>query len=130
MHRATDARTDLCDTTKGKAMLSLPQRVFQSICRDKTSVLSLPRFSLNKLAGLLLMTGVFSVATPPPVGGANTFWLPITDADRAMNAPVVEKDAGVEALFWRVAVLDYTRGQEGGGDREKKVRSKASIRGA
>jgi hypothetical protein len=70
------------------------------------------------------MTGVFSVATPPPVGGPNTFWLPITDADRAMNAPVVEKDAGVEALFWRVAVLDYTRGQDVERELRKYVRLK------
>jgi hypothetical protein len=36
----------------------------------------------------------------------DTAWLPITDAERNMKAPVVDKDAGVEALFWRVHVRD------------------------
>jgi Domain of Unknown Function with PDB structure (DUF3857)/Transglutaminase-like superfamily len=33
-------------------------------------------------------------------------WLPVTDEQRNMKAPMVEKDAGVEALFWNVHVLD------------------------
>jgi hypothetical protein len=37
-------------------------------------------------------------------------WLPITDAERNMKAPMVEKDAGVEALFWRVHVRDELMG--------------------
>jgi hypothetical protein len=28
-------------------------------------------------------------------------WLPITDADRNLKAPQVDKNAGVEAIFWR-----------------------------
>src|ERR1700683_4500374 len=40
-------------------------------------------------------------------------WLPVTDAERNMKSPVVEKDAGVEALFWRVHVRDeFMSGQE------------------
>src|SRR5271154_3309295 len=40
-------------------------------------------------------------------------WLPVTDAERSMKSPVVEKDAGVEALFWRVHVRDeFMSGQE------------------
>src|SRR5882724_3417019 len=39
-------------------------------------------------------------------------WLPITDAERAMKAPMVEKDAGVEALFWRVHLRDELMGQD------------------
>ncbi|MGD0299958.1 MAG: DUF3857 domain-containing protein [Bryobacteraceae bacterium] len=39
-------------------------------------------------------------------------WLPITDAERNMKAPVVEKDAGVEAIFWRVHVRDEFLGQD------------------
>jgi hypothetical protein len=34
----------------------------------------------------------------------------VTDAERNMTAPVVEKDAGVEALFWRVHVRDELMG--------------------
>jgi hypothetical protein len=37
-------------------------------------------------------------------------WLPVTDAERAMKTPVVDKDAGVEALFWRVHVRDELAG--------------------
>jgi Domain of Unknown Function with PDB structure (DUF3857) len=43
--------------------------------------------------------------TPIDVG-----WLPVTDAQRNMKAPVVEKDAGVEALFWNVHVRDEIMG--------------------
>jgi len=32
--------------------------------------------------------------------------LPVSDAELAMKTPQVDKDAGVEALFWRVHVLD------------------------
>jgi hypothetical protein len=44
--------------------------------------------------------------------GINVAWLPITDAERSMKAPLVEKDAGVEALFWRVHVVDEIQGQD------------------
>jgi hypothetical protein len=37
-------------------------------------------------------------------------WLPVTDQERQSNAPLVDKDAGVEALFWRVHVTDETLG--------------------
>src|SRR5580704_10272690 len=43
-------------------------------------------------------------------GAIDTAWLPITDAERNMKAPVVDKDAGVEALFWRVHVRDEVVG--------------------
>nr|MDP9115237.1 DUF3857 domain-containing protein [Acidobacteriota bacterium] len=33
-------------------------------------------------------------------------WLPITDADRQLKAPVVDKDAGAEVLEWRVHIVD------------------------
>src|SRR5437870_9157486 len=33
-------------------------------------------------------------------------WLPITDADRQLKSPNVEKDAGAEILLWRVHVVD------------------------
>jgi hypothetical protein len=34
-------------------------------------------------------------------------WLPVSDAELRMKTPQVEKDAGVEALFWRVHVMDH-----------------------
>ena len=39
-------------------------------------------------------------------------WLPITDAERQQKAPLVDKDAGVEALMWRVHVVDEFVGQD------------------
>jgi hypothetical protein len=43
-------------------------------------------------------------------------WLPVSDAEVAMKTPQVEKDAGVEALFWYVHILD---GGDGGSGRER-----------
>ncbi len=58
------------------------------------------------LIPLLLSTPLVSLAdTPIDVG-----WLPVTEAQRNMKAPVVEKDAGVEALFWNVHVRDEIMG--------------------
>lgn len=37
-------------------------------------------------------------------------WLPVTEAEMKMKAPVVDKNAGVEALFWRVHVRDEVVG--------------------
>lgn len=37
-------------------------------------------------------------------------WLPISDEERALKAPRVEKDAGAEVLLWRVRVVDEVLG--------------------
>jgi hypothetical protein len=42
--------------------------------------------------------------TPPP--GEFVQWLPITDSERQMKGPLVDKDAGAEILLWRVHVVD------------------------
>lgn len=39
-------------------------------------------------------------------------WPPVSDADRAQHAPMVEKDAGAEILQWRVHVVDEFTGQD------------------
>ena len=44
--------------------------------------------------------------------GVDTAWAPVTDAELKMASPVVDKDAGVEALFWRVHVTDERLGEE------------------
>jgi hypothetical protein len=41
-----------------------------------------------------------------------SFWAPITDAERNLTSPVVDKSAGVEALFWRVHVIDQASGSD------------------
>jgi len=43
---------------------------------------------------------------PPEFRG----WLPISDEERQMKSPIVEKDAGAEVLFWRVHVVDELLG--------------------
>jgi hypothetical protein len=60
------------------------------------------------LIPLFLSSALVSLGeTPIDVG-----WLPVTDAQRNMKAPVVEKDAGVEALFWNVHLRDEIMGGE------------------
>lgn len=41
---------------------------------------------------------------------ANAFWLPVTEEERQSKSPIVDKDAGLEALFSRVFVADEFRG--------------------
>jgi len=67
---------------------------------------------LHKLAILLLCLSAsprFYGDTQIPIDVA---WLPVTDAERNMKTPLVEKDAGVEALFWRVHVRDELLGSQ------------------
>ena len=42
--------------------------------------------------------------------GIDSSWLPVSGAERELKAPLVEPDAGVEAIFWRVHVLDDVLG--------------------
>jgi len=58
----------------------------------------------NCLVILLLAAGTWTpLAQSAEIDSA---WLPVTDGERNMKAPVVDKNAGVEALFWRVHVRD------------------------
>ena len=45
---------------------------------------------------------------------SNSFWEPVTDADRQLKAPLVDKQAGVEAIFWKVHVEDQVLGGRDG----------------
>ena len=67
---------------------------------------------------LLLLTGLLAL-TVPRAGVAQqktmapsefVAWLPVTDAERALKSPSVEKDAGAEILIWRVHVVDELLG--------------------
>lgn len=40
-------------------------------------------------------------------------WRPVTQAEKDLKTPRVDKDAGAEALFWEVRVIDYDRDYEG-----------------
>ncbi|MBC7927605.1 MAG: DUF3857 and transglutaminase domain-containing protein [Bryobacteraceae bacterium] len=59
---------------------------------------------------LAILMGLSSLA--PAQIGVNIGWLPVTEAERKLAAPIVEKDAGVEAIFWRVHVLDEVQGSD------------------
>ena len=55
-------------------------------------------------AGALADTSVNIVAI--------TQWLPVTDEERNLKTPRIDPDAGAEALFWRVHVMDELRGED------------------
>src|SRR5947208_9871775 len=59
-------------------------------------------------AGMALMAS--SGAAAP--SGINIEWLPVTPEEMSMKTSRVEKDAGAEALFWRVYVLDELDGYD------------------
>lgn len=73
----------------------------------------------RKLGTVALQSGFFSLLIlvnqasaqqrlqPPP---EFVSWLPVSDAERALAAPAVEKDAGAEVLIWRVRVSDQVLG--------------------
>src|SRR5437868_15054968 len=64
----------------------------------------------NSVVFVLLAAATSLPILAQPPSPIDISWLPITDAERGMKAPVVEKDAGVEALFWRVHVRDELAG--------------------
>lgn len=57
---------------------------------------------------LNLFLGLFFLLSPMIVFGED--WKPIDPAHTALKAPVVEKDADAEAIFWEVRVLDEVDG--------------------
>ena len=66
---------------------------------------------------LIALTAVLYVlpAVPQVKGSAPPEfiqWLPVTDAERSLKTPVVEKDAGAEILLWRVHVSDDFTGSD------------------
>lgn len=58
----------------------------------------------TSLLAILFCAPLFAQGDRPPVKWA--FWEPITDAERQLKAPTVDPNAGVEALFWKVWVVD------------------------
>src|SRR6185437_16214721 len=60
---------------------------------------------------LLSVTLSFFAVSALSAQPIDTAWLPITDAEKALKAPTVEPDAGVEGIFWRVHVEDNYTGE-------------------
>jgi Domain of Unknown Function with PDB structure (DUF3857)/Transglutaminase-like superfamily len=61
------------------------------------------------LLSVIFVTRFAGAQNPVPI---NISWDPISPAERQLSAPVVEKDAGVEALFWNIHVQDEFFGQD------------------
>jgi hypothetical protein len=59
---------------------------------------------------ILVFTGQLFAQQRTTAPGEFVNWLPITDAERQMKSPIVEKDAGAEVLFWHVHVVDEILG--------------------
>jgi Domain of Unknown Function with PDB structure (DUF3857)/Transglutaminase-like superfamily len=66
-------------------------------------MMNFPRFLSSPLLVLCL---IISAAFPVLAGD----WKPIDPADLALKAPIVEKDADAEAIFWEVRVADEVEG--------------------
>lgn len=66
----------------------------------------------GRIIFLLVMLLACSASVSAQSRPINISWLPVTEAERNMKSPVVENDAGVEALFWRVHVVDEVTGQD------------------
>ncbi|HUI58113.1 MAG TPA: DUF3857 domain-containing protein [Bryobacteraceae bacterium] len=66
----------------------------------------------GRLLPLLLLATSGAFAQENVNAGINIAWDPVTDAERQSRAPVVDKEAGVEALFWTVHVQDELRGSD------------------
>ena len=64
-----------------------------------------PRCKMPCLPVLLILAGANAFAAAP-----DHDWLPVTDAEIQMKSPVVDKTAGVEALFTRVHIVDDCTG--------------------
>ena len=85
-----------CDTTWKGSNLKISKSAFRVGLRLAACLL------------VILSTAAASVDLVP----VDVQWLPISNAERAMSAPVVEKGAGVEAIFWRVHILDQVEGED------------------
>lgn len=64
-----------------------------------------PSFGFAFFAILGSFPGIVAAQTP----GDFVAWLPISDAERQLKSPTVEKDAGAEVLIWRVHISDQGR---------------------
>lgn len=65
---------------------------------------------MRKLAFICLSLSLSPFSFTQTLRPIDVAWLPISDTERNMKAPMVEKDAGVEAIFWRVHVRDELLG--------------------
>ncbi|HXN49360.1 MAG TPA: DUF3857 domain-containing protein [Bryobacteraceae bacterium] len=67
---------------------------------------------LARIASIAVLLGGCAAASTSINVVAITQWLPVTDEERNLKAPKIDPDAGAEALFWRVHVVDEVKGQD------------------
>jgi Domain of Unknown Function with PDB structure (DUF3857)/Transglutaminase-like superfamily len=71
-----------------------------------------PRLSARPGALLALSVCLLAFAAPAYASGGDKDWKPVDPAQLSMTAPVVDKDADAEAIFWEVKVADEADGGE------------------
>ncbi len=59
-----------------------------------------------------MLLGVCAAASSSINVVAITQWLPVTDEERNLKAPTIDPEAGAEALFWRVHIIDDLKGKD------------------
>ncbi len=73
----------------------------------------------------LLLIALFA-ATPAALAFGDKDWLPIDPSHLSMSAPVVERDADAEAIFWEVRVADEVDGGEQCDEEKRQIRSRTT----
>jgi hypothetical protein len=66
----------------------------------------------GRFAAMALLFGAAALADTGVNIVAITQWLPVTDEERNLKTPRIDPDAGAEALFWHVHVMDELRGED------------------
>ena len=64
------------------------------------------------MAAIAFLLGGCAAASASVNVVAITQWLPVTDQERNLKAPKIDPDAGAEALFWRVHIVDELSGRD------------------
>lgn len=67
---------------------------------------------LARIAGIAVLLGACSRASVSINIVAITQWQPVTDEERNLKTPRIDPEAGAEALFWRVHVVDAIQGED------------------
>jgi len=64
------------------------------------------------MAAMVVLLWGGAAASASVNGVAITQWLPVSDEERNLKAPKIDPDAGAEALFWRVHIVDEMNGRD------------------
>jgi hypothetical protein len=64
------------------------------------------------LGAIAVLLGGCAAASASVNVVAITQWLPVTDEERNLKAPKIDPEAGAEALFWRVHIVDEFNGRD------------------